>query len=414
MVRAYDGGPAPDRRTRRTIPARRRPPAATRPACRRSPTSARRAPNCSNDSRSGRRPKAPTPPRSPRSAPSSKASSSASNRSPARARTTRSASLRQDFNDQVEDFVQDVKIDAIIEDRDNPEPTPPERDGFDWVPGTPERSKASTSPGHWERERADRPPVAEEPPPDVWVDGHYDEHGNYVKGHYEPAPPDARHAAAPVQRARTGTGAVPGGPRCAITAVTTTVPCTARAVPRDRDRDDYEGENVRDHRAGAEPEVVVGVPAARGRVRRRAARDRAGGRRAADGTARRSHLTRRTRRRPAVGSRHDDGRRPARCGRVHECNRIGARAEPGARSAGGRTDRGDARTGAGPRVGSGCGRHHGDRGSGCPAIPVSTWRRSRSTPRPTSPNPTRPRPKPRSRPISTTTPTRRCSPEAET
>ena len=80
---------APARRTRRTIPARRRPPAATRPACRRSPTSARRAPNCSNGSRSGRRPKAPTPPRSRRSAPSSKASSSASNRSPARARTTR-------------------------------------------------------------------------------------------------------------------------------------------------------------------------------------------------------------------------------------------------------------------------------------------------------------------------------------
>ncbi|MET1002983.1 MAG: hypothetical protein ABWZ15_14320, partial [Acidimicrobiia bacterium] len=169
------------------------------------------------------------------------------------------ASLRQEFSDQVEDFVQDVKIDAVIEDRDNPEPTPPpDRDGFDWVPGST-NDQGEYIPGHWERERAYQPPVEDDPPPpDMWVDGHYDDQGNYVKGHYEPAPPASEPPAPPAPPYSEPE------PEPAPPYSTPVVrdhrgdddgPVYSPRTPRDRDdRDDYDGGNVRDHRAGAEPE----------------------------------------------------------------------------------------------------------------------------------------------------------------
>ena len=102
------------------------------------------------------------------------------------------ATLRQQFDDQVEDFVQDIKLDAVIEDHDQPQADPDS--GFTWVPGHMDANGEYID-GHWERARADADPAPVDEPDDVWVDGYYDANGNYVKGHYEdapavPAPPD--------------------------------------------------------------------------------------------------------------------------------------------------------------------------------------------------------------------------------
>ncbi|HEY8543454.1 MAG TPA: Hsp70 family protein, partial [Acidimicrobiales bacterium] len=151
------------------------------------------------------------------------------------------AELRRQFDDEVQDFVQDLKLDALAERDAHDHAGPhwewdeeqgrwewegdqyPTRDGFEWIPRHLD-ADGNVVEGHWERPpaggvREDRPgldwvephvdasgrtvpghwqpvstpesrPVPTSPSSPstgdrVWVEGRYDDHGNYVKGHWE-------------------------------------------------------------------------------------------------------------------------------------------------------------------------------------------------------------------------------------
>ena len=138
------------------------------------------------------------------------------------------AELRLQFDDQVEDFVQDLKLDAVVDHQGGtpppipvPIPTPQAphwewdeqqgrwewdegggvvpvpppvrvetRPGFEWVPGHAEGGQ--TVPGHWERPLLDGSHV--DRPGLDWVEDHVDAYGRTVPAHWQtepaqPAPP---------------------------------------------------------------------------------------------------------------------------------------------------------------------------------------------------------------------------------
>jgi actin-like ATPase involved in cell morphogenesis len=110
------------------------------------------------------------------------------------------AELRQQFDDQVEDFVQDLKLDAVIEDRDDPPATPAEpagphwewndeKDRWEWDRG----SEHKPAEPHWEWD-ADKGQWEWDDGPDPlpptrdgweWIPAHRKDDGEYVSGHWD-------------------------------------------------------------------------------------------------------------------------------------------------------------------------------------------------------------------------------------